>query len=195
MCRQEARLTTRLGWCEQEDPQRRCRRQGVDRRVLPIGRDDAFQLAPELIHRIEFRRLLGQPHESDVAVGRQRLRPMIGVAAGPIREQPDRAPGAVAPPQLAEERPHVGTTGSRANEHEAMAGAHIDRPEEHALGVGPRDGHDSGHPDRRPRRSQRWEEPQQRPVGEQHNVAGPNSRSQATPNSPFFCARCTARSV
>ena len=135
--RQKARLTTRLGRREQEDPHPCCRRQHIDLRVLPIGRDDAFQLAPELIHRIEFRRLLRQPQELDVEVGRQRLRLTIGVAAGPIHEQPDRALGAVAPPQLGEERPHVGTTSSRANEHEAMAGAHIDRAEEHALALVP----------------------------------------------------------
>jgi hypothetical protein len=40
--------------------------------VLPIGGDDAFQLVPELVHRVDFRRLLGQLQESDVEFARQR---------------------------------------------------------------------------------------------------------------------------
>ena len=37
--------------------------------------------------------------------------------------------------------------------------------------------------------------PQQGPVGEQHDIALADARSQATTKAPFFCARCAARSV
>jgi hypothetical protein len=74
-------------------------------------------------------------------------------------------------------------------EEDAVAGADVDGAEEHAFRVLACDWHYPGRPHRRPRRSQRWKEPQQRPIGDQDDIAGLEARSQATAESPFFCGR------
>jgi hypothetical protein len=65
----------------------------------------------------------------------------------------------------------------------------VDRAEEDAFRVVARDRHHTRCADRRPGGAKRREEAEERPVGDQDDVAPPNSRSQATANSPFFCPR------
>src|SRR5690349_422163 len=72
--RQDTGFALGFGWREHEHPQHRADCQDVDRRRLAVGRDHRLQRAPELIHRVQLRRLLRQPDEADIERGRQRLR-------------------------------------------------------------------------------------------------------------------------
>jgi hypothetical protein len=88
-------LATRLLWPQRQDPGGGIGGQGVDRPGLPIGRGEPLELAPELIHRAQLGRLLGQPQEPDAQRSGQRLGLRGGVGARPIGQQPDPA-GAAA---------------------------------------------------------------------------------------------------
>jgi hypothetical protein len=189
MRRQHAGFAAGLCGREQQNPQQRAGRQGFDGRGLAVGRDDPFEFPPELIHRTELRRLFGQPDQFDVQPCGQRLRRGGGMRARAIEQQPDRARTAIAPSQFEKERAGVGATRSRPSEHDAVRRADVDRAEEHPFRVLARHRH---HPRRAhwcPRRSQRWKEAEQRPVGDEDDVAAPDARPQATAESPFFCAR------
>jgi hypothetical protein len=187
--RQHAGFAPGLGGSEQEYPQHRACRQGFDVRRLTVGGDDTFEFPPKLIHRTELRRLLRQPDEFDVQARGQRLRRRSGVRARAIEQQPDRARSSVASPQFEKERPRIGPTRLLPFEDDAVRRMDVDRAEEHPFRVLPGDGHDSRPSDGGPRRPQRWKESQERPIGNQHYIAGPKARSQATAESPFFCAR------
>jgi len=189
MRRQHARFAPGLCGSEHENPQHRAGRQSVDGRGLAVGRDDTFEFPPELIHRTELRRLFGQPDQFDVQLCGQRLRRRGGMRARAIEHQPDRARTAIAPAQFEKERAGVGSPRLLSFEDDAVCGADVDCAEEHPLRVLARDRHDARRAHRRPRRAERREEPEQRPVGDENDVAGPNARAQATAESPFFCAR------
>ena len=189
MWREHARFAPGFRRGQHNDPEHRARGQRVDVRRLAIRRDHPLQFLPELVHRTEFRRLLGQPHQLDPQPGGQRPRRRGGVRTRAVEHQPDRAGAAVAPPQFHEEGAGVGAAGVLPREHDAVRGADVDPAEEHALRVLARDRHDPRRPHRGPCRAQRREEPQQRPVGDEDDVAGPHARSQATAESPFFCPR------
>jgi hypothetical protein len=62
------------------------RRQRDDGGRLAIGRDDPFEFAPELIHRVELWRLLRQPDEPNPQPPGQGLRLMVRVCARAIGE-------------------------------------------------------------------------------------------------------------
>src|SRR3954468_12802058 len=71
--------------------------QDVDGLGLPIGRDEPFELVPELIHRAQFGCLLGQPQEPNAQLGGNREGLWGGMGARAIGQQPDLAGAAVAP--------------------------------------------------------------------------------------------------
>ena len=91
--------------------------------------------------------------------------------------------------ELLEERSRVGAARVLPLEHDTVSRANADGAEEHALRVGARDRDDARGADRRPRRAQRRKEALERSIGDQHHVGGLDRRSQATAESPFFCAR------
>ena len=94
-----AGLATRLLWRQRQNPGCGIGGQGIDGRGLPVGRDQPLEFAPELVHRAQFGRLPGQPHEPDAQPGCQRLGLRRGVGAGPVGQQPEPAGTAVAAPQ------------------------------------------------------------------------------------------------
>jgi hypothetical protein len=79
-----AGLATRLLWRQRQNPGCGIGGQGIDGRGLPVGRYQPLEFAPELIHRAQFRRLPGQPHEADPQPVRQRLGLRGGVGAGSV---------------------------------------------------------------------------------------------------------------
>ena len=189
MWRQHARFASGFRRSEHNDPEHRARRQRVDGRRLAVRGDHSLQVFPELVHRAQLGCLFGQPHQFDSQTRRQGLRRGGGVCTRAIEQQPDRAGAAVAPSHLDQERPRVGTGGALAREHDAMRGAKVVGAEQHPLRVLARDRDDGRRPHRGPRRAQRREQAEQRPIGDEDNIAGPNARSHATAESPFFCAR------
>jgi hypothetical protein len=76
----------------------------------------------------------------------------------------------------------------------APGGAHIDCAKEHPLGVLTRDPHLGLGADLGPHRPKRWEQPQERPVGEQHHVLRLEPVLQAADEPPFLAPTCAARS-
>src|SRR3954462_13378081 len=63
--RGHASLAAGLLWRQRQEPFSCIVGQGVDGLGLPIGRHEAFELAPKLIHWAQFGCLLGQPQEPD----------------------------------------------------------------------------------------------------------------------------------
>src|SRR3954468_4884807 len=84
-------LATCLLWRQRQEPGSCIVGQGVDGLGLPIGRDELFELAPELIHRAQFGCLLGQPQEPNAQLGGNCLGLWGGMGARAIGQQPDLA--------------------------------------------------------------------------------------------------------
>src|SRR3954453_21788962 len=63
--RGHASLAAGLLWRQRQEPFSCIVGQSVDGLGLPIGRHEAFELAPKLIHWAQFGCLLGQPQEPD----------------------------------------------------------------------------------------------------------------------------------
>ena len=97
---------------------------------LPIRRDDSLQLAPELVHRIELRRLLRQPDQANAERVGHELRLAVRMRARAIGEQPDRGRMTVVTPQLEQERQRVRARPLRPRQHHAMPGAAMNRAKE-----------------------------------------------------------------
>jgi len=180
---------------EHQQPEHRARRQRGDVRRLAIGCDHPLELTPELIHGVELGRLLRQPHKANAQPVRERLGLSIGMRARAIGDQPDYSRAAVVVPQLEEKGARIRAPRSRPRQHDTVAGLRIHGAEEHCLRVGAGDHNGARGPNGRPRGAQRREEAQQRPVGEEHDIARRDCRSQAATESPFFCATCAARSL
>jgi len=193
MLRGHACLAACLLRCQPQHPSGGLAGQRVYRPGLPIGGDKPLQLAPELIHGVQLGSLLGQPQQPDAERRSQRLRAVVGVRAGPVGQQPDRAGGAVAAPHLSQERPGIGAARTRADEHDPVRGPQVDDAEQHPLGVRARDRHRRLRALERPGRAQRWKQPQQCPVAAQQHAAGAPAGPQLPDQCPFFWARCAAR--
>ena len=163
--------------------------QGIDGRGLPVGCDEPLELAPELIHRAQFRRLPRQPHEANAQPVRQRLGLRGGVGARPVTQQPEPAGAAIPAPQLAQELLSVGLTGMLADQHHTARASQVDRPKQHPLGIAAGDRHNRLPALERPGRPQRRKQPQQRPVEAQQPIARLPARLQPSDDAPFFCAR------
>jgi transposase-like protein len=163
--------------------------QSIDGRGLSVGRDQPLELAPELIHRAQFGRLPGQPHEPDAQPVGQGLGLRGGVGAGPVGEQPEPAGAAVAAPQRAQERLSIGLTGTGADQRHPASAAQVNHPKQHPLGVAPGDRHEGLRALERPGRPQRRKQPQQRPVEAQQPITPVPAGLQASGDPPFFCDR------
>jgi hypothetical protein len=186
-------LAARLLECQSRHPVRGIAGQGIRRGGLPIGGDEPLQFAPELVHRVQFRSLLGQPEQPDAERRGQHLGARGGMRAGPVGEQPDRAGGAVAASQLAQECLGIDGAGTWTDEHDPVRSPQVDRTEQHPLGVGTGDRHRGLCAFPGPGRAQGRKQPQQRPVAAQQRVAGAPTSAETSNYSPFFWARCTAR--
>ena len=184
-----AGLATRLLWRQRQNPGRGMAGQGIDGRGLSVGGDQSLEFTPELIHRAQFGRLPGQPHEPDAQPGRQRQGLRGGVGARPVGEKPEPAGAAVPAPQRAQERLGIGLTGVGADQHHPARASQIDRPKQHPLGVAAFDRHDRLGALERPGCPQRRKQPQQRPVEAQQPIVPVPARLQTSGNPPFFCAR------
>src|SRR6185436_2464848 len=79
-------LAARLLRVQSQHPVRGIAGQSIDRGSLPIGGDKSLQFAPELVHRVQFRSLLGQPDKPDGERCGQHLGARGGVRAGPVGE-------------------------------------------------------------------------------------------------------------
>jgi flagellar protein FliL len=79
-------LAARLLRLQSQHPVRGIAGQSIDRGSLPIGGDKSLQFAPELVHRVQFRSLLGQPEKPDGERCGQHLGARGGVRAGPVGE-------------------------------------------------------------------------------------------------------------
>jgi hypothetical protein len=72
--RQHASLTAGFGRRQHQYPEHRHGGQRIDARGLPVRRDHGFELAPELIHRVQLGSLFRQPHEANAELLGQCLR-------------------------------------------------------------------------------------------------------------------------
>ena len=86
-----AGLATRVLRLQRQNPGRGIAGQGIDGRGLSVGGYQPLEFAPELIHRAQFGRLPGQPHEADPQPVCQRLGLRGGVGAGPVGQKPEPA--------------------------------------------------------------------------------------------------------
>jgi len=87
-------------------------------------------------------------------------------------------------------RPYAAADGDRP-----VRGSHIDRAKQCTFGVLAGNGHLGLRADRSPHSPERWEQPQQRPVGEQQHVARLERGFQPSDNAPFLAPTCSARSL
>ena len=159
-------------------------------RLAAISR---FKFPPELVHRVQFRSLLGQPKKPDVERRSQHLGARSSVCAGPIGEQPNRAGTAVAASYLAQECLGIGSAGTWTDQHDPVRRPQVDRAEQHPLGIRTGDRHRGLRALAGPGRAQWRKQPQQRPVAAQQHVAGAPISAQAPDYPPFFWAKCAAR--
>lgn len=135
MRREHARLATCLGRRQEKNPQHCTGGERIGVLCLPIGRNNALQLAPELIHRAEFRRLFGQPEQLDPEGRRPSLGRSGRVRTRAIQQEPDGARPAVVPPQLAQESLRIDAARLLPREHHAVRGPDVDRSEQQPLRV------------------------------------------------------------
>jgi hypothetical protein len=184
-----AGLAMRLLRRQHQNPMSCIGGQSIDGRGLPVGCDEPLELAPELIHRAQFRRLPRQPHEANAQPVRQRLGLRGGVGARPVAQQPEPAGAAVAAPQLAQKLLSVGLTGTLADQHHPARASQVDRPKQHPLGIAAGDRHNRLPALECPGRPQRRKQPQQRPVEAQQPIAPVPAPLQTSGDPPFFCAR------
>ncbi len=108
--------------------------------------------APQVVHGVELRPLLGQPQQVDVQARSQLQRTSGGVAAGLVQQQEEGAPG-IMRSQQSEEGLEVLLTQRGALENDTMAGERIESTEEYTLHVLPGDGHSGLLPSGSPRRA------------------------------------------
>lgn len=163
--------------------------QSLNGRGMPVGRDQPLELAPELIHRAQFGRLPGQPHEPDAQPVGQGLGLRGSVGAGPVGEKPEPAGAAIPAPQRAQERLSVGLTGTGADQHHPASALQVDGPEQHPLGIAAGDRHEGLRALERPGGPQRRKQPQQRPVEAQQPIVSVPAGFQTSGDAPFFCGR------
>src|SRR5687767_1204683 len=81
---------------QEDEPKHRGCRQRVDVLRLVVRGDDAFEVPPQLIHRVQLRRLLRQPNQLDAEGRGKGLRPAVRVATRSIEQEPNGAHPAVA---------------------------------------------------------------------------------------------------
>src|SRR4051794_2086076 len=114
---------------------------GLTRRCWPLGDSPQSASSTPLIHSVQLRPLLGQPHQFDAEFHRQAQRLGIGVRGCPVQQEPDRAGLSVSPSQLREKGPCIRSARTLPAHYRAMAALDIHGPEQHAFGMASRDGH------------------------------------------------------
>ena len=142
-----------------------------DRLVLPVGRDLALLLTPQVIHRVQLRALLGQPHQGHIQLRRQPPAGGALLATGLVQQQPQR-PAPIPPTQLPQVRLEVRLPHLPPPQRHPPARPQIDRPEQHPPVVLPGDGHDRLLSPPRPAGPQRREHPQDRGILRQQRRLG-----------------------
>src|SRR5690349_9006208 len=97
--------------------------QMIDRGLLMVGADLVLGVAPQVIHRAQFRAALGQPDQTDLQFPRQPDRAVCRMAGIPVQQQPHR-PSAVMVVDAAEERLEILSPLLGSREQQPMAGPH-----------------------------------------------------------------------
>jgi len=100
----------------------------VDGPELAVGGDQPLQVLEQLVHRVEFRTLLGQPQQDDSQASSQGLTAGGVVTGGLVQQQPQRPPG-VALPQVAQEGLEVLLTLPGPAQDQPVARTWVDGPE------------------------------------------------------------------
>src|SRR3954451_21173373 len=135
-CRgEEARFAQGFAWAQLEHPLSSLLSQLLDMGRLPIRGHEPFQLLPQVVHRVQFGPLPGQPHQFHTEFPSQAQRLGIGMSGGPVQQKPDRRSLAVATPYFRQKRPGIGSPGAFAAQHDTMSRLYVDGPKQHALGL------------------------------------------------------------
>lgn len=124
---------------------------------LAVGGKFSFEITPEVIHRVEFRALVGQPEQSDLEPGGELLAADGGVTGRLIEQKPD-GPTTIVLAQELEKCAEVILAGMVAAQENAVAGTRVDDAKEDSLCIVPADGHLCLSALHCPARAQWWKE-------------------------------------
>src|SRR5437588_2666865 len=160
----------------------------VDGSELAVGSDEPLQFPPEVVYRVEFGTLLGQPYQYNVQA-RCQLLTASGIVAGSLVQQQPDLPSRVMLAQVAQEGLEVLLALAEAAKDKPVSGARIEDAEQHPLGIAAGDGDDCLFSAKGPGIAERGKPTQHRGVEEKQHGAARHA-FQAANNRPFFWARC-----
>lgn len=121
---------------------------------LMVGADFVFDLTPERVHRIEFRRALRQPKQADPKLASQALGLWIPVTGMPIQDQANR-PATVSGAQVPQKETETLATISMPGQRQEFTRPDVDCTEDDTLFVPARDEHPARRASRHPILAQR----------------------------------------